>query len=228
MSKARQNLKDALERCGVSMKEASLFLGKSHAYIFGYLSKGSPKKLDGDDRRKLSKLLKVSEQDLVDEYSSIDRIDYTVKQSIAGIPLSGTVAAGVWREASVVSLLEVDIVPVMPDPRYPIADQFALQVEGTSMNKIFQPGEFAHCVRWEAVGREIRDGDLVVVERRRSGLVEATLKRVRINGDYELWPESTDPRFSEPLNLPNGPTLDDAADEIIVTAQVIGRYARLG
>lgn len=91
------------------------------------------------------------------------------------------------------------------------------------MNKIFEPGEYAHCVSINALNRDPRDGDLVVVERRRSGLVEATLKRVRNNGQgLELWPESTDPRYQAPIALDSG----EAGQEIVVTAFVVGRYAR--
>ena len=56
----------------LDLKKASLFLGKSPAYLHKHIHAGSPKKLDGDDRRKLAMLLKVREEDLLQEGETLD------------------------------------------------------------------------------------------------------------------------------------------------------------
>ncbi len=50
----------------------------------------------------------------------------------------------------------------------------------------------------------MRDGDMVIFERAREGgqLIETTAKRVRRRGPMlELWPESDDPRWQDPLRI---------------------------
>jgi repressor LexA len=147
--------------------------------------------------------------------------------SEAGLPVLGEVQAGVWKEVETTDEQKYPNIPISADPRYPGTEQYALLVRGESMNKIFAPGEFVVCVRWAQIGRGPRDGDLVVVERRRDGLIEATCKRVRIQSNkLYLMPESTDPKWQNPIEL----ELDGsfANDEIVVTGLVIGRYQQLG
>lgn len=94
------------------------------------------------------------------------------------------------------------------------------------MNLVFPPGQFIICVSWTEIQRQPRDGDLVVVERRRHGLVEATVKRVRYQQNkLFLMPESSDPKWRDPIELGLDGSTEN--DEIIVTALVIGRYELL-
>lgn len=93
-------------------------------------------------------------------------------------------------------------VPVAPDPAYPIDCQYALQVRGNSVNQIVPDGGIIVCVDLADSGISPRDGDLVVVERRRGGMVETTVKQLRkANGGPELWPLSTDPEHQERLTV---------------------------
>ena len=143
-----------------------------------------------------------------------------------GIPVLGDVQAGVWREIDTVDEEKYPPLPLSPDPRYHERAQFALMVRGESMNKVFPPGQFIVCVRWSEINRGPRDGDLVVVERRRDGLIEATVKRVAIKGQkLYLMPESTDPRFQTPIEIQLDGSI--ANDEIVLTALVIGRYEQI-
>lgn len=121
---------------------------------------------------------------------------------VAGIPLWGEVAGGVWAEVHDNQDGEFERVPVAPDPRYPVNAQYALKVRGNSVNKVAADGTIVICVDVVAGDVELRDGDLVWVERRRGDLVEATIKRLRKGKDGpELWPESTDPAFQERVPL---------------------------
>lgn len=139
----------------------------------------------------------------------------------AGLSVEGEVQAGVWREIDVVDEPKHPPLPIGPDGRYQGKAQFALLVQGTSMNKVFNPGAYIVCVPWSEIGRPPRENDIVVVERRRDGMVETTVKRVAvINRKLMLMPESTDPRFQSPIELDG--SLE--RDEIVVTALVVGKY----
>lgn len=143
-----------------------------------------------------------------------------------GLPVLGEVQAGVWREAETADDERHPSIPLAPDPRFPSDKQFALLVRGESMNLVFPPGQFIICVSWTEIQRQPRDGDLVVVERRRHGLVEATVKRVRYQQNkLFLMPESSDPKWRDPIELGLDGSTEN--DEIIVTALVIGRYELL-
>lgn len=143
-----------------------------------------------------------------------------------GLPVLGEVQAGVWKEVEATDEQKHCNIPISTDPRYPGTEQFALLVRGESMNKIFQSGEFVVCVRWSQIGRGPRDGDLVVVERRRDGLIEATCKRVRVvEKKLFLMPESNDPKWQSPIEFEINGSFSN--DEIVVTALVIGRYQQL-
>lgn len=138
-----------------------------------------------------------------------------------GMPVKGEARAGIWRESENWDEDKYPPLPISPDPRYIALQQYALRVVGTSMNKVFSDGQYVVCVRWADVGRNIRTGDIVVVERRRDGLTENTLKRARISrGVLELVPESTDPKWQAPITL----DVTGDTDDIAITGLVIGRY----
>ncbi len=140
------------------------------------------------------------------------------------VDVVGTVQAGVWRETGAGDGVSHATLPIRPDLRYPRARQFALKVVGSSMNKVFPDGQYVICIRWADLGRELRDGDIVVVERRRDGMIETTLKRARIRGDAtEFVPESTDAKHQTPIVL----DIHSDHDEIAVTGLAIGRYEPL-
>lgn len=61
----------------------------------------------------------------------------------------------------------------------------------------------------------VRDGDHVVVRRRKGLLVETTLKEVvqELDG-VALWPRSNDPRFQEPVRLSSVRDADEGPEII--------------
>lgn len=138
-----------------------------------------------------------------------------------GLSVVGEVQAGVWKEVDVADEPKHSTLPIGPDLRYSAYNQYALLVQGTSMNKLFAPGTFIVCVPWSELGRDMKDGDIVVVERRRDGMVETTVKRISLkNRRVTLVPESTDPRFQSPIELAG----NEDRDEIAISALVVGRY----
>lgn len=136
------------------------------------------------------------------------------------MPVRGEVAAGVWREHID---LDLNPIPVAPDPRYPAEAQFALLVRGSSMDKLAKDGEYIHCLSVQESAIAPLNGDVVVVERRRHGSSETTVKRLVARRDgVRLMPESADPRYQEELEIG---AVDDAT-EVSISAIVIGRYAQ--
>lgn len=142
------------------------------------------------------------------------------QSGVRPMPVLGEVAAGVWRE---VDGNTYEPIPVAPSPLYPTSAQFALKVVGPSMDKLAPDGDFIHVVDVEKAKMQLRNKDIVVVERRRHGTVEVSVKRyLEEGGKITLRPESTDPRFQEPLEFVAGAD-DDTQVKVIAIA--IGRYS---
>jgi transcriptional regulator with XRE-family HTH domain len=123
------------------------------------------------------------------------------QSTVEGLREIGDIAAGVWHEVVETQDVEFKRVPAAPDPRYPVEAQYALRIRGNSVNRIAADGDIVHCVDINAASIDVRDGDLVWVERHQGHLIESTIKRVRrASGGLELWPESDDPAHQEKLS----------------------------
>jgi transcriptional regulator with XRE-family HTH domain len=142
-----------------------------------------------------------------------------------GLPVKGEAQAGVWREADIIHEPIRATLNIGPDARYEGKDQFAVLVQGNSMNKKFTHGQYIVCVRWDELGREPRNGDIVVVERRDGGRIETTVKRVSLarNRPIMLAAESDDPKWKDPIPL----LPENEAETVTITALVVGRYEQL-
>jgi SOS-response transcriptional repressor LexA len=111
--------------------------------------------------------------------------------------VSGSVAAGVWREHS----------DWPPEDRYQLVvgpspirggERFALRMDGYSMDKTIPPGSDLECLRVAFGEVEPEPGDLVIVERHAHDLTEMTCKRLDRDGDeWMLRCESTKPEFRD-------------------------------
>lgn len=156
--------------------------------------------------------------------TSLDEIaGKDVMRQVAPISIVGEVAAGTWREVSD-SRNDADWgfdpieSPFPPDPRYPTSAQFDVVVRGSSINRFARDDENLRCVLIKAAPVEIRDGDLVIVRRTRFGghMVETTAKRLRQRGEiFELWPDSDDPRWQEPLIIEAGALPEGETAEVL-------------
>lgn len=132
----------------------------------------------------------------------------------------GLVAAGLWQADSGYQGDETPV-PASPDPRFARLPQIAFRVVGNSMNRVVADGEYVICVDYDASPMPLREGDIVVAERRRAGEIERTVKRVRVTRKgTELWPESNDPAFQDVLLL--GSAEEDT--EVVVIGIVIGYF----
>lgn len=144
-----------------------------------------------------------------------------VKSPVAAVPILGIVRAGTWQEAEPGGFEVHRYVPSSTD--HPPEWQYAFTVEGTSLNKIANPGDVLICLDLIKSKVAIEDNDLVIVERSRFGgqMLERTAKRVRrTSSGFELWPESTDPDYLEPLHIDGGDEHDETT-EIRVSAKVL-------
>lgn len=144
------------------------------------------------------------------------------------VMVRGAVEAGAWKEA--VEWPEEDWypVPAVPMPAYTHLPQFALEVRGPSMSRIYPDGSVLICVLLLHLGRDPKPGERVVVERRKRGFVEATVKEFAIeSGVPKLYPRSDHPKHQNPISLPlaEHPPEDEVQDEEVrVTAVVIGSF----
>ncbi len=120
------------------------------------------------------------------------------------IPVRGKVAASSWMDVEDMDFGWEDMDPVPTISGYPKEYQFALMVEGNCLNKKAAHGDVLICLDIIKAGASFKEGDLVVVERKKydGQMVQRTAKRVRMTAKgYELWPESTDPAHQDPIIL---------------------------
>lgn len=147
-------------------------------------------------------------------------------EPVVQIPVRGEVSAGKWLEFDDFDAGRYDPIFVIAG-RYPVSDQFALKVSGTSMDKarIFD-GDLVICVPYWTARSALTAGDLVVVERRRGSVFERTIKELVIEADrYELWPRSNDPRFQQPIIVPKADHMAETdGTEVEVVGLVIASY----
>ncbi len=160
----------------------------------------------------------------------------SVSESLGAARVIGEIGGGAWYESPLTDIHNPDFpaetdkfppVAMVHSKRFPGLPQFALKVVGPSVNKIVKDGAFAICVPWGEARSVPVDGDVVAVERRRGGMHQGTIKRLRrVRGQWELHPESTDARHQKPIRLTdelNGDRDDDSV-EIVFVGLVIGQY----
>ena len=126
------------------------------------------------------------------------------KTIIEPVFIKGEVAGGVWAEPT----LEFTPVPtdVARDTKWPAEAVYALRVRGNSINRQARDGDLVLCLDVWAAPRKYRNGDWVIVERKRGGLIETTIKRVAhaYNGEWMLEPDSDDKAFQDLIPLEGG------------------------
>lgn len=214
--KIAQWLSEQLERKGVSQSALARALGL-HPTMINKVINGR-RRLTVEEMTAAARFLEAPPP--IDTGSSQDAAASTPQNAYRSkIPVLGTVAAGIWREVDDETF---DPIPIPPDPGLPPDALYGLIVHGTSINRIAEEGDIVVCLDHAKVGFDISEGDLVVVERRRhqEGLREVTAKRVRRkNGSIELWPDSNDPRWQEPILL--NPSEEDSDDmEVRLLARI--------
>ena len=131
----------------------------------------------------------------------------------ATLRLVGVVAGGLWREVEALDQSDAPPSPIAPDPRWPATRQYALRVDGDSINRVARHGDLVAVVDVHALEAPPPDGALVVVEETRDdgALVQTTAKRLRrrASGLVELHADSDDPRWRDVRLVVEPGTADD-------------------
>lgn len=134
------------------------------------------------------------------------------------LPVRYRVQAGLWFEVDTEEPPEQALVEVPASPRFAAFPQWLEKVVGDSVNQKIPPGHYVHVVDAIELGYAPKDGDWVVVERRRDQgrTRERSIKQIELKGGHvKLWPRSTNPKWSAPLDLAAGGKPGDIVVEIV-------------
>jgi hypothetical protein len=134
------------------------------------------------------------------------------------------VQAGMWFEVDETAENKAPPLPVLPDPRFAAFPQWLELVQGDSANLKVAEGSYVHVVDAIELGYAPRQGDWVIAERiqNQGALRERTLKQVEITPDgVKLWPRSTNPKWSAPVDVGNDPE----TTEVAIVGLVLGAYS---
>jgi transcriptional regulator with XRE-family HTH domain len=140
------------------------------------------------------------------------------------------VRAGLWQEVEFEEPPERNGYPAVPHPRYAEWPQWLERVEGDSVNLKVPEGHYIHVVDALEMGYKPKTGDWVVVERHRDqgAIRERTIKQVEVVPGVprplvRLWPRSSNPKWSEPIDLQDGARPGEEVEARIV-GLVVGAY----
>lgn len=141
-------------------------------------------------------------------------------QSVVGVPLIAKASAGAFRVDEGIEHRGI-LVPAVPRPDIPGGVQYAVEVDGQSVNLRIPDGAYAICAPLDKYPGGPKHGQLVHVVRERSGLHEHTIKELHYTRTGSvLMPCSSDPRFQEQIELSSGE--DDTL--VRIHGVVIGSY----
>lgn len=109
------------------------------------------------------------------------------------IPVDGYVEAGTFREVDTAIDVPRYEAAVDPDDLYPAARQVAYEVRGDSMNEAgILDGDIIIGVEFQSAGGTLTNGQKVVVEQNRGGMIERSVKAVATFPDrVEFQPRSS-------------------------------------
>jgi len=148
--------------------------------------------------------------------------DSATTTPVKQIRVEGVSQAGMFRDISLIEDDEHDrkTIPAPVNPKYAHVHQYALLVAGDSMNNKFQDGSYVTCAEWAGLGKELKHGMILHVERVKAGsMIETTIKTyVERDGKRWLEPNSTNSKHL-PIEINGG--LDT---EILIKGAVIGSY----
>lgn len=147
------------------------------------------------------------------------------------LPIRDRIQAGAWLPADDLDQSEPRRQAAATDPRFPYAEQWLSEVVGDSVDqlRIFS-GDLVHCVDAIGISYFPKTGDVVEVVRRRfqGAERELTIKQVEVtaDGDWLLWPRSSNPRWRDPLEITAG--MREAEDsEIRIRGLVLAVVRRI-
>jgi transcriptional regulator with XRE-family HTH domain len=134
--------------------------------------------------------------------------------------LVAKVSAGAFRYDEGLEIEGIQV-PAVPRADIPAGVQYAVQIDGPSVNLRIPDGAFAICAPFDSYPGGPQHGQLVHVVRERAGLHEHTIKEIRYTRKGTiLMPCSSDPRYQEEIAL--GAPEDDTT--VRIQGVVIGSF----
>lgn len=152
--------------------------------------------------------------------SEADLVDSALVNSVTNVTLVARVSTGTFRYDEGIEEGGFDV-PAVPRGDIPASAQYAVIVDGPSVNKRIPDGAFAICAAFDSFPGGAQHGQLVHVVRERAGLHEHTIKELRFGRDgMTLMPVSSDPRYQEAVKLSSG----DDGEIVRIQGIVIGVF----
>jgi SOS-response transcriptional repressor LexA len=120
---------------------------------------------------------------------------------VGTVSVLGEVAAGMFRAGNWTPEDDAEI-PALPRKGIPASKQYAVRVDGPSVNRRIPDGMYAICAMFDAYPGGATMGSLVHVTRQDGELVEHTIKELRLTPQgMMLMPVSDDPAYQEAVAL---------------------------
>lgn len=199
-----------LDELGLGPVEAATKAGLERTYIRDIVQ-GKKLSIRTDKLESLARALHLEAADLGVSKSTAAR------DTIRRVIVKGFVQAGYWAETWEWGDDDQYSVPVPDDPALQPFTLFAAEARGPSMNKRYPDQTVLVFTDAVETGASLELGKRYIVERERAdGMREATVKTLWRDEAGKIWllPESSDPRFQEPIPIEGGE--DD-------TVRVVGR-----
>lgn len=187
----RKSLADMLNNSNTNMKELSLKAGLGETFVRDVVMRGREPTVSNWDAL-LAELRKITDQPI------------TQSRDPREVEVIGVVQAGYWTESFEWELDDRYSVPIPNDVKYSRMKLFGAEMRGASMNKWRPEGTVIIFTDQIEIGEELKPGKRYVVERTNAaGEHECTVKMLWQDEDGVFWllPESTDPRFQEPIKV---------------------------
>lgn len=142
---------------------------------------------------------------------------------VVGVPLVARASAGAFRIDEGQDFEGIQV-PAVPHSDVPADVQYAIAVDGPSVNRRIPDGAYAICAPFDRYPGGAKHGQLVHVVRERAGMHEHSIKEIHYTAKGAvLMPCSTDPRYQERIDL-SAPE-DDTT--VTIRGVVIGSYQPL-
>lgn len=210
-----QRIDRVLKERDVSRSAASVGAGLGASYI-----RDLERKTGNPNLSKLTKLAQYLEVP-IERLLPTANIDTPNSLGLVSLPVVGTIAAGAFMDISIKDQGEPqEYITVASDGRFPHAEQYALKVQGDSMNLKYPDGTYVTCVDYASSGLALKNGMSVHVERYQGQLVETTLKVVEFeNGTLVL-----SPRSSNAVHKPIVFRYDEEHSDVLIKGVVTGSW----
>jgi DNA-binding XRE family transcriptional regulator len=206
----KNRIKELREARGMTQTDLAELVG-AHWQTIQRLEVGTTR-LDTDWMERLAKPLKVHPADLISA------------RRIRTVEVRGAVQAGAWAETWEWPEDDRYTVPIPDNEEYRRFSLYGAEIRGPSMDRRYPEGTVVIVTDQVERGEQLVVGRRYLLERERAdGLHEATVKTLWRDDAGKLWllPESTDPRFQEPI-----PIGGDEGDTLRIIGRVVFRVQK--